>query len=319
MPAPLGEETTGPHVAGSVLMTHPVGLHARPSVKLTKLAKTFSAGIGLALAVDGPWIDAKSIVKVMATKAPGNSVLYFRASGTDAEEAVQALVALVEHDFGDGSDGAGMCEVRGRPAAPGVGLGPLVVLAGTPGVRPHSGDPDRESAALRAALAAAAASLGRIVRPGDNAEATAVLEFQLAMLQDEALVVPALSAIAGGAAADTAWLTAVDAQIRDYEMAAEEYFRARSADLRDLRDRVCRILTGAEELAPMPPGAILAAEDLMPSIFLEIDWRPRGRAGPHRRQRLESCRDAGARAGGADGHRPGSGRPRPPPTGHRRR
>ena len=54
MPAPLGEETTGPHVAGSVLMTHPVGLHARPSVKLTKLAKTFSAGIGLALAVDGP-------------------------------------------------------------------------------------------------------------------------------------------------------------------------------------------------------------------------------------------------------------------------
>ena len=59
-------------------------------------------------------------------------------------------------------------------------------------------------------------------------------------------------------------------------MAAEEYFRARSADLRDLRDRVCRILTGAEELAPMPPGAILAAEDLMPSIFLEIDWRPRG-------------------------------------------
>ena len=32
---------------GSVLMTHEVGLHARPSVKLTKLAKTFASRIEL--------------------------------------------------------------------------------------------------------------------------------------------------------------------------------------------------------------------------------------------------------------------------------
>ena len=86
-------------VSSSVLMTHPVGLHARPSVKLTKLAKAFSSRIELALAEDGPWVDAKSIVKVMATKAPKDTVLYFRAEGDDAVQSVAALVALVSRDF----------------------------------------------------------------------------------------------------------------------------------------------------------------------------------------------------------------------------
>jgi phosphocarrier protein len=89
--------------SGSVLLRHAVGLHARPSVKLTKLAKTFGAKIHLGLSQDGPWIDAKSIVKVMATKAPQESVLFFRAEGADAEQAVKALVALVEQDFEDGT------------------------------------------------------------------------------------------------------------------------------------------------------------------------------------------------------------------------
>jgi phosphocarrier protein HPr len=90
-----------PRAKGSVILTHAVGLHARPSVKLTKLAKTFAATVELALGEDGPWIDAKSIVKVMATKAPQNSLLQFRAHGDDAEAAVAALIELVEQDFAD--------------------------------------------------------------------------------------------------------------------------------------------------------------------------------------------------------------------------
>jgi phosphocarrier protein HPr len=88
--------------AANVLMTHDVGLHARPSVKLTKIAKTFQSRIALGMSDDGPWIDAKSIVKVMATKAPKDTVLYFRAEGRDAEQAVAALVDLVKKDFRNG-------------------------------------------------------------------------------------------------------------------------------------------------------------------------------------------------------------------------
>jgi len=86
---------------GSVLMDHAVGLHARPSVKLTQLAKTFSARIELGVSQNGPWIDAKSIVKVMATNAPKDTVLFFRAEGTDAAAAVAALIGFVKRDFED--------------------------------------------------------------------------------------------------------------------------------------------------------------------------------------------------------------------------
>jgi dihydroxyacetone kinase phosphotransfer subunit len=86
----------------SVLMRHEVGLHARPSVKLTKLAKAFESRIDLGLSPDGPWVDAKSIVKVMATKAPKDTTIYFRAEGVDAKAALEALVTLVDGDFQDG-------------------------------------------------------------------------------------------------------------------------------------------------------------------------------------------------------------------------
>ena len=90
------------------LITHQVGLHARPSVKFTKLAKTFSSRIEIATAEDGPWIDAKSIVKVMAAKVPQGTELHIRAAGTDADDAVAALIGLVERDFDEaGADAPG--------------------------------------------------------------------------------------------------------------------------------------------------------------------------------------------------------------------
>src|SRR4029453_4775098 len=82
-----------------VTITHEVGLHARPSVKFTKLAKSFAARVEMALSAEGPWFDAKSIVKVMAAKAPKGTVLHLRANGPSAGEALSALVALVERDF----------------------------------------------------------------------------------------------------------------------------------------------------------------------------------------------------------------------------
>jgi len=84
---------------GSVVVRHEVGMHARPSVKLTQLAKSFDARIDLGPSPEGPWVDAKSIVKVMRTKTPRDAVLHFRAEGEDAESAVRALIELIERDF----------------------------------------------------------------------------------------------------------------------------------------------------------------------------------------------------------------------------
>lgn len=97
---------TNADASGAVLLTHAVGLHARPSVKLTKLAKQFGARVELSPGPEGPWIDAKSIVKVMAAKMPQGSQIHFRAAGNDASDAVAALIGLVERDFDEAESNA---------------------------------------------------------------------------------------------------------------------------------------------------------------------------------------------------------------------
>ena len=89
---------------GTVEITHDIGLHARPSVKLTKLAKRFSARIEIAADPEGPWIDAKSIVKVMGAKIPQGTILQLRAIGTDAQSAVEALIDLGNQNFAESQD-----------------------------------------------------------------------------------------------------------------------------------------------------------------------------------------------------------------------
>ena len=85
----------------SAPLTNSIGLHARPSVKLTKLAKTFVSRIEVAPDENGPWVDAKSIVKVMALKAAKGLTLRFRAKGPDAAEALAALKTLVVSGFAE--------------------------------------------------------------------------------------------------------------------------------------------------------------------------------------------------------------------------
>ena len=93
-------EVSVPLTASAVLV-NPVGLHARPSVKLTQCAKGFAAKIELALMADGPWTDAKSPVKVMRVKAPQGAMLYFRVTGPDGEAALATILALVHDGFGE--------------------------------------------------------------------------------------------------------------------------------------------------------------------------------------------------------------------------
>ncbi len=83
----------------SIVLTHDIGLHARPAVKLTQIAARFASNIRLKVGEAGDWVDAKSIIKVMKLKARTSATLHFRAEGADAAEALCTLVGLVERDF----------------------------------------------------------------------------------------------------------------------------------------------------------------------------------------------------------------------------
>jgi phosphocarrier protein HPr len=93
--------STTPMATDHAELINEVGLHARPSVKLTRLAKTLACEIEIALSADGPWVDAKSPVKVMRVKAPRGAILHVRATGDGAEAAAAAVMALVRDGFGE--------------------------------------------------------------------------------------------------------------------------------------------------------------------------------------------------------------------------
>lgn len=85
--------------SATVLITHPVGLHARPAVKLTRLAKSFDAAVRLRAVGEEVWIDAKSVVKVMGLKLRTGTRLELAAEGVDAPAAIDQLRSLVERNF----------------------------------------------------------------------------------------------------------------------------------------------------------------------------------------------------------------------------
>lgn len=166
--------------------------------------------------------------------------------------------------------------LSGRPASPGFAAGPLVVQAERAHGRRRAGTPAEERAALTAALATAAADLATLAADASG-DAADILEFQIALIEDDALSGPALDAIAGGTPAERAWTDAIGVLIADYEATEDDYFRARAADLRDLAERVASALAGeAQAGLALPEGAVLFATDLAPSRFLSADWSGRG-------------------------------------------
>src|SRR6476646_649226 len=165
--------------------------------------------------------------------------------------------------------------IEGRSAAPGIAVGSLVRLAATKHDARQSRSAVEEHQALVDALAASQADLVSLAHEAGDEEAEAILAFQTALVEDDNLTAPAFASIAGGEAANRAWCAAIDSEITSYEGASDPYFRARASDLRDLRDRVLRHLAGEADQI-VPPGVIVAADDMPPSTFLATDWRDGG-------------------------------------------
>lgn len=86
-------------VTGTATIIDPTGLHARPAVKLSKLAKKFVCSVEVAASLDGVWINAKSTNSLMKMKARNGSAIFIRASGEDADSAVSELVGLITRNF----------------------------------------------------------------------------------------------------------------------------------------------------------------------------------------------------------------------------
>jgi phosphocarrier protein HPr len=75
------------------------GMHARASAKLVEAASRFSSQI--TVSKDGQTVDARSIMGLMMLAASLGSVIEIVAVGPDCDEAMEAILALIDAKFGE--------------------------------------------------------------------------------------------------------------------------------------------------------------------------------------------------------------------------
>jgi phosphocarrier protein HPr len=83
----------------TVTINNKLGLHARASAKLTKLAGSFACDVHMSR--NGRRINAKSIMGVMMLAAGLGSEVEIETDGIDEQHALQAIVALIADRFGE--------------------------------------------------------------------------------------------------------------------------------------------------------------------------------------------------------------------------
>lgn len=83
----------------SVQIVNKHGLHARPAAEMVKAASRFKSDITISR--DDLEVNGKSIMGVMMLAAEHGAIITLRASGPDADDALDALAALVAARFGE--------------------------------------------------------------------------------------------------------------------------------------------------------------------------------------------------------------------------
>lgn len=87
-------------ISTSTTIVNKLGLHARASAKLTKLAGSFPCEVWMSRG--DRRVNAKSIMGVMMLAAGVGSEVTLETNGEREEEAMDALIALMQDKFGEG-------------------------------------------------------------------------------------------------------------------------------------------------------------------------------------------------------------------------
>jgi phosphocarrier protein HPr len=82
-----------------VEIVNKLGLHARPSARLTQLASSFKSKVFMSR--NGRRVNAKSIMGVMMLAAAKGTTVSLETDGDDEVEAIDALAGLISSGFGE--------------------------------------------------------------------------------------------------------------------------------------------------------------------------------------------------------------------------
>lgn len=277
--APASVSVDGGRVVRRARVTHPHGLHARPAALISAEAKRAVGDVELRLGEARA--NARSPVALMALGVAAGDEVEVEATGPGAEGIVAAVLEAIARINATpveappplvasptpSSDG----RLRGVRAAPGLAVGPVWRRAvAEPPLEAASAGEAAESRVLDAAVGATVAELTSR-RDRLAGEARAIVEAHLALLEDPELIAAARRGLSSGASAGCAWRDAAQAYVGVLRRTGDPRLVERAADLKDLEQQVLWRLAGrAPEVPAPPPGAILVADDLLPSELIEL-------------------------------------------------
>ena len=269
----------------TVLLTHPIGLHARPAVKLAQLVVTFDADTWVRLENGGEWVEARSTAQVLRLGARFGQRLQIGASGPEADAVIKAVADLFDRNFdepveaptapGDTTASAPLSAAgvfTGTTVSQGIALGlthrvqPRAVLAPKTGDFPVTCEVEEQR--LRSAVNTARVELHSLSHR--HTAASEVIGFQISMLDDPNFIDPVVARIHSGNSVESAWSGTLSQWIEDFEKLAADYHRQRALDLRDLDQRVRQLLTNSPSPSEIPAEAIILAAEMRPSQLLEL-------------------------------------------------
>ncbi|WP_372964299.1 HPr family phosphocarrier protein [Marinobacter sp.] len=87
-------------ICRSITIINKLGLHARATAKLVATASAYESQIWVC--GKGRKVDAKNIMQVMMLAANQGTTVELIADGSDEQQAIDALVTLIEDYFGEG-------------------------------------------------------------------------------------------------------------------------------------------------------------------------------------------------------------------------
>jgi phosphocarrier protein len=87
-----------------IIITHEVGLHARPASLFVQEAKKYEASVRVKnLTTDTALVNAKSILGILTLGVLRDHEIHIETDGEDAEAAIAGLCSLIESNFGEGA------------------------------------------------------------------------------------------------------------------------------------------------------------------------------------------------------------------------
>ena len=278
---PSGDTDTAAAMSGpvharavEVLLAH--GIHARPAARIV------AAGRGLnssAFLVHGDRrASASSPVAMLGLGVVHGATINIEASGPDAQMAIEAIAAVLRDTAPEeaapkalassAQDGPGLA---GVPAAPGLAIGRAFWLERQSlEIDESAKSPEIERERLVSAIAQVRAAM-RVAADAPG-PAGAIIDAQLTLLEDPALAEEAYAKIMQGKSAAAAWHKAAEAQAGILAASGDRRIAERAEDMRDIEGRVLSELLGAKaQNADVPEGAILLADELLPSQIVLLD------------------------------------------------